>query len=390
MEEAEMTQDTQNVAREISALLRSLKKNTIVVGAPGVGKTTLLKENFPDATWIDQGNEESWLKTSTGKTEVIILERQMPCPELKRLIGLLGRTHPQTRILLTFSDVPKKSLADADFWIHKFEWIRVYPFSLKEYWPKSAPEGEFFRKTSEFLICGGMPSHGHLQKQSHIWKTLSEEVFAQRFHYRAKNPYTSSELERLLKLSAMFSGEIANDCALAQHAAVAMDKTKKFCEQAIEKNWAVELPFFSHRESDLICKIKRRYWLDTGWIRFVRGFNPFEELSEEFFNSLRHQILIEILTYLEQLTHRIEVAHWHSKAKQKIDFVLVENKVPILAVTAQKFEAPRTGIAEFSRIFPRCPILIVCEQTEPPQRRNKPRAIAFEEFFLRLWEENLW
>lgn len=128
----------------ISRFIRAPQQSFFLLGPRGTGKSTWLKQQYPDALWIDLLEPENQryygakserlretLKTAPNKKQVVIDEIQK-IPELLSLIHAIIEEKQEYQFILTGSSARKLKREGVDLLAGRAFMLHMHPFMAAE------------------------------------------------------------------------------------------------------------------------------------------------------------------------------------------------------------------------------------------------------------------
>lgn len=119
-------------------------------------------------------------------------------------------------------------------------------------------------------------------------------------------------------------------------------------------------PFFGGGQKEIV-KMPKVYGFDTGFITFVRGWDPLR--------SQDHGILWEhfVLEYLQASFPNETLRYWRDKAGREVDFVLARRRDQVDAVECKwnPLDFDPSSLQEFRSYYPKGENYLVCPLTGP-------------------------
>jgi predicted AAA+ superfamily ATPase len=247
-------------------------KSFFLFGLRGVGKSTWVKQTFPDALrfdLLDEGLFQSYLRDPRmfGRELLRVSPRKtVIVDEVQRLPSLLNEVHRfieerQLRFILLGSSARKLKQAGTNLLAGRALKRTMFPFLPEEL-------GSDFN-LNEVLCFGSLPI---------IWQSSSKpdtlDAYVQLF---LKEEIQAEALvrnlpgfARFLPVASLFHGQVLNISSLARDAGVARTTVTGYIDILSDTNLAWLLPAFEGRLRVKERKHPKLYWTDAGVVRAIR------------------------------------------------------------------------------------------------------------------------
>jgi uncharacterized protein len=311
--------------RAIPRLYRPPAGSFFLFGLRGVGKSTWVREQLPDAHRFDLLDESLFqsLLTDPGQFagELRRLEKGswVVVDEVQRLPNLLNEVHRfiedrGLRFALLGSSARKLRAASVNLLAGRALWREMFPLTPEEL-------GEDF-DLDRILEVGALPlvldseSPGETLR-AYVQLYLREEIKGEALVRNLPG------FARFLPVAALFHGQLVNVAGLARDAGVARTTVEGYLEVLEDTLLACRLPAFEARLRARERKHPKLYWVDPGVVRAAKGVHGSVAPEEvgPLFEGWVHTVL---RTYMAERGLADEVAYWASaeSKRHEVDFVL--------------------------------------------------------------------
>ena len=377
-------------------LLPELGEETFFLWGPRqTGKTTLLKQRYPDALWLDLLKADEF-------------RRYMAAPELLREeIEAMGAPAGHQVVIDEVQKVP--ALLDEAHWLIENRGVR---FALCGSSARKARRGAanlLGGRALRFELHGltaaelgadfdltRLLNHGYLPRMyeaarparrldAYIANYLKEEVAAEGL---VRN---LPAFAGFLHAAALTDGEITNFSNVAADCAVSSHTAKSYFEILDDTLLGRWLPAYRKRPKRRLVAAPKFYFADIGVVNRLarRGWlAPGSELHGKAFENWVFHELVAFLAYREGDD---ELAYWRLASGAEVDFVLGDMRLAVEAKASAKI-TPRhlKGLRSLAKDNPHVARrVIVC--LEPRARRTEDGIdlLPVAEFVRRLWRDQL-
>lgn len=370
------------------------QQSTFLWGARKTGKTTLLRENFPESIFIDFLQTDTFLEYT--KSPFLLRER------------LLARKEQAGRHPVIIDEVQKvPQVLDEVHWLIENQGInfilcgssarklkrgqanllggRAWRFEL---FPLVSPEVENL-DLLRALNHGLIPSH-YLQKnyrrslRGYVQDYLKEEVFHEGL---TRNIPAFS---RFFEAMGYSHGSLLNYTNIARECGVTSKTVKEYYQILVDTLLGTfVLPFKKRQERQVISKAPKFYLFDPGVAGAIIKRTVEEERGELFGNAFEHFIYLEMLSHSSY--HEIDYAinFWRTKSGQEVDFVLGGGEIAVKVKGSAKVDKRALRpLQSFMELYSSRQAIVVCNEKEERVHAGI-RIMPWRLFLQQLWEDKI-
>lgn len=334
------------------------------------GKTTLLREAYPDALWLDLLKADEYRR---------YLER----PELLREEITRG-SRPSQVVIDEVQKVP--ALLDEVHWLHEHRKIR---FALCGSSARKVRRGaanllggravryELHGLTAEEIgpdfDLVRMLNHGYLPSlyeadrperllAAYVGDYLKEEVAAEGL---VRNlPVFSS----FLGAAALSDGDLVNFANIARECGVSGPTVKGHFGILVDTLLGRWLPAFTRRPKRRVIGAPKFYFADVGVVNHLARRGRMEPGGELFGKAFENWVLHELLAFNAYQEQFAELAYWRLASGIEVDFIIGDMKVAIEAKATPRVTSDHLkGLRHLREDHPRARRVVVCLE---PRRRT--------------------
>jgi len=329
------------------------QESVFLWGARQTGKSTLLKEIFPDSLWFDllQTDVFERLQRKPVLLREIILADSRKNPvvidEIQRIPELLNEIHwlienNQTRFILSGSSSRKILRSGANLLGGRALRYELFPLICQE-----IPDFDLLRAINN----GMLPRHylsENSQKliSSYIGSYLRDEIMAE-----AKIRNVNS-FSRFLEAAAFSNGEILNFSNIASDCGVSSPTVREYFQILEDTLTGRLLPSFQKKPKRRVIQAPKFYFFDIGIANYLLKRGKIERGSEAFGKAFEHFIYQEIYAHSSYSDLKYPINYWRTASQLEIDFVLGDHEIAI-EVKATENVNPRHlhGLRKFSEEY---------------------------------------
>ncbi len=359
-------------------------------GPRKTGKTTFLKQNFPDSIIFDFlqtdrflafSNRPSLLREQLQAVSDDKLKNPIILDEVQKVPLVLDEVHwlienRGLSFILCGSSARKLKRGQANLLGGRAWRFEMFPLITKEV-------GEY--SLLDVLNKGMIPSH-YLQKnptrslRAYMQDYLKEEVFAEGL---VRNLPAFS---RFFESMAYSHGELTNFLNISRDCGVSSKTVSEYYQILVDTLLGVFIhPFKKRQTRQVITRSPKFYLFDTGVAGIITKRSINEEKGELFGKAFEHFILLEILAFRSYMEKDFEIEFWRTKSGLEVDFILGNGTIAIKVKGKSQISLKDLGsIRKFRDEFSPREAFIVCNEMAERVVDNI-RIIPYRIFLEKLW-----
>lgn len=361
-------------------------------GARKTGKTTYLRENFPESIifdflktdlFLDMSKKPALLRERLLAREPRQLEPPVILDEVQKVPRVLDEVHwlienKGLRFILCGSSARKLKRGHGNLLGGRAWRYELFPLTSVE-----TGGIDLLRALNQGLV----PSH-YLQKaadsekslESYLQDYLKEEVFAEGL---ARNVQAFA---RFFDAFGYSHGQETNYSNIARECGVDSKTVKEYFQILIDTLLAVRVEPFKKRQSrQVITKSSKYYMFDVGVAGYLSGRKLEEEKGPEFGKAFEHFILMELTAFRAYTRKRFDISFWRTKTGLEVDFVLGEGEAAVEVKGAPDVSGrDLSGLKAFMDEHSPKKAVVVCNEKEK-RAHGKIIIIPWRVFLSELW-----
>ena len=361
-------------------------------GARQTGKSTLLRQLFPDARRYDLlladtyrrllGNpslirQECESENLTHKTQKfpIIIDEIQKVPELLDEIHWLIE-NKGIRFILSGSSARKLKRGHGNMLGGRAARCELFPLV--------SPEIPDF-SLSKALTYGLLPPHYTSAEpagliRDYIGNYLKEEIAAEALTRNVP------AFNRFLEVAAMSNGEVVNYVNIASECSVSAPTVKGHFQILEDTLIGRTLPAYSKRGKRRLISTPKFYFFDTGIVGQLARRGNVEPGTELFGRAFEHFILMEIWAHSEYSGKHYPVFYWRTSSQIEVDVVLGDHEVAIeIKGTGEARDYHLKGIRAFKDDYVCRHYIAVSLDRQPRKTSDGIEILPWRVFLDRLW-----
>lgn len=372
--------------RRIFDIENRLDEAMFLFGGRQTGKSTLLKERFPKAVYID-----------LLKSDVRNRFKQHPEEFRESLL----RYPPETLVIVDeIQKVP--DLLDEVHWlmVEKGLWFILSGSSARKIKKSGAnnlggraiPETLFPLVSAEIpdfdleraVQNGMLPRHyavanARNRMRAYIDLYLKEEIIEEALVQNA------DEFVRFMEVAAIMDGEILNYENVASDCEVSANTVKAYYKILVDTLLGFEVPAYRKVIKRKLYKAPRFYYFDVGIANHLTKRYHLAPRTPEYGHAFEHLIMQEIAAYLGYTNSDEELTYWHTYENLEVDAVIGDARVAIEIKSKEHIDHDdKKGVTEFAKEHPDTKQIIV-SRDRISRRSGDVDLYYVTDFFKALW-----
>ena len=377
-------------------IVRALKiklpagQSAFLWGPRKTGKTTLLRQSFPESLVYDFLNTDVYLDLC--RNPALLRQQILACAprllgypiildEVQKVPMALDEVHwlienKKLSFVMCGSSARKLKRGHANLLGGRAWRYELFPLTSSE-----LPGLELLRALNQGLI----PAH-YLQDdaskslKAYVQDYLKEEVFNEGL---TRNIPAFS---RFFDAMAYSVGEIVNYSNIARDCGVDSKTVREYYQILVDTLLGrfVE-PFKRRQDRSVILKAPKFYLFDVGVAGVVSKRHVVEERGELFGKAFEQFIFMELVAYRGYRELDFEINYWRTKTGMEVDFILNKGEVAIEVKSSSRVDTNDTrGIMAFLKEYKPKKAIIVSNE-------KKPRIVGgvsimpWKDFLAALW-----
>lgn len=302
-------------------------KSFFLFGPRGTGKTSWVKEYFPEALYVDLLKHQDYLlfQSNPSKLENRVLAHDSPwtiIDEIQKVPVLLDEVHRLIEhhhrcFILTGSSSRQLKRGGANLLAGRALTYYMHPLTAIEI-------GESFN-LAKALSTGLLPL-SYLEEnsrnflESYVATYLQEEVIQEGLVRQI------GAFSRFMEVASFSQGSQLNLAGIAREVGVSRKVVGGYFEILEDLLMAVQIPCFTKRAQRKLVQHPKFYYFDTGVYQQLRPKGPLdvpEEIGGAAFETLFLQNLRAIIDYCQL---DLSIYYWRTSAGIEVDFIVYGEK----------------------------------------------------------------
>ena len=365
-------------------------ESVFLFGARQTGKTTMLKNRFPEAVYYDllqtymlnRFRQRPALLRETHQNapegQLIIIDEIQYVPELLNEIHWLI-TNRHLRFILCGSSARKLKRQGINTLGGRAVPQYLFPFVSCE-----VTDFDIDRAVNNGMI----PRHYLKDNPANLLKAyvgvyLREEIQAESL---VRN---LAGFSRFLEIAAMTDGEMVNYLNIASDCGVSANTVKEYFQILEDTLVGYMIPAFTRKAKRKVVQAPRFYLFDVGVTNYLLGRTHLRRGTTEYGHAFEHLVVQELVAYLSYTDNPNKLSYWRTYTQVEVDVILGDAKVAVEIKSAEE-ALPKhlKGLKSFGDEYPDCRRILVSLD-----RFNRTvdgiELLHVTDFFQKLWAHEI-
>lgn len=355
-------------------------------GARQTGKTTLLKQLFPDARYYDLLKSEEFERLSrrpqllreelqdfSERTLVII-------DEIQKLPSLLDEVHwlmvnRDLRFVLTGSSARKLRRGGVNLLGGRALVNNFYPLVSAE-----IPDFNIDRAVNN----GMLPRHYLVADAAkrlggYVGLYLQSEIVEEAVVRNLPS------FNRFLEAAALTSGEMLVYSNIAADCGISAVTARSYFDILVDSLFGYVIPAYTKVVKRKLIQAPKFYLFDVGVANYLMHRSHLQQGSPEYGHAFEHLVIQELIAWLGYQGRQRELSYWRTGTGVEIDAVLGDAAVGIeIKSTTEVKDNQLKGLRSFGQDYPQARLIVVSNDLYR-RRKDNIEIIPVREFFNDLW-----
>lgn len=310
---------------KVSRFFKSEKQSFFLLGPRGTGKSTTIKDLYPDALYIDLllpdvhrfylARPERLRETVLAQKDknVIVLDEIQKAPQLLEVVHSLMEENKARQFILTGSSARKLKKAGADLLAGRALMKSMHPFIAAEL------KNEFDMEKA--LKCGVIPvildsNNPQASLQAYIDLYIREEVQMEGLTRNIGN------FARFLESVSFSHGCVVTISNIARECGVERKTVEGYLNILEDLLLAYRLPVFTKRAKRATVQHSKFYFFDAGIYNALRPSGPLDRPEEKAGLALEGLVAQHLKAWIDYRHPGARLFYWRTSSGSEVDFVV--------------------------------------------------------------------
>ncbi len=371
-------------------LIDSGNESLFLWGARQTGKSTLLKELFPNALLFDLLKSdvfERYQKSPFQFRETILAitqETVVIVDEIQKIPSLLDEIHwlmvnNKNRFILSGSSPRKIIRSGTNLLGGRAIRYELYPLIQSE-----IPDFDLLKALNNGLLPKHYLSDNPKKLISaYIGNYLRDEIIAEA-KIRNINAFT-----KFLDAAAFSNGEMVNYTNVASDCGVSATTVKEYFQILEDTLIGRFVPSFQKKPKRKVIVAPKFYYFDIGIANYLLKRGKIEFGSEAFGNAFEHFIYQELYAHSNYSGQEYAISYWRTTSQIEVDFVLGDHEVALEIKATNNVQSRHLkGLKNFSEEYSVKKLIII--SNDPLERIiGNVNVMPWKIFLECLWSNKI-
>lgn len=371
-------------------LSNEIDSSIFLFGARQTGKSTILRQQFPNAIYIDlldSSIKERYRRNPTllyemlnGKPEgtLVIIDE---IPEVPALLDEVHRLIVESGLVFILCGSSARKLKRKG---HNTLGGRAFPVYLYPFVSAEIPEFDIDRA----VTFGMLPPHYLAKNPSrllagYINVYLKEEIKEEAL---VRN---LDAFQRFLEVAALTDGEIVNNANIAQDCGVRATTVNAYFDILEDTLMGYRIPAFRKVMKRRLMQAPKFYYFDIGVANHLLHRKELVRGSADYGHAFEHLVIQEIYTWLQYTHSEEELSYWHTYTGIEVDAVIGDARVAIEIKSAEEIQRRHLkGLKAFADEYPESRRILV-SLDKLSRTIDGIECLNVLDFFKTIWNKGL-
>jgi len=364
--------------------------STFIWGARQVGKTTLIRETYPNVVYYDLLRAKEFerlqrnpsllaedLETLNNGDTVIIDEIQKIPQLLDEVHSLIFRKN--IRFILSGSSPRKLKRYGANLLGGRAIKEILYPLVSIE-----IPDFDIHKAVQYgTLPCHYLISDPWKRLGAYIGVYLNEEIREEALSRQLRS------FTRFMEVAAFTNGEIVVYKNIAQDCGIDYRTVKDYFEILVDTLVGYMIPAFTHTKKRRSIQASKFYYFDVGIANYLRNRRNIQLGSADFGHAFEHFIIQELIAYLGYNEKEEQLSYWRTSSGYEVDAIIGNGRIAIEIKSTEEIQSRHLkGLKAFQEEYPDCRLIAVSFDFRPRIAHGVEIYPAID-FLKKLWNHEI-
>lgn len=376
--------------KRIFQINKELEGSIFLFGARQTGKTTILRQQFPDSIYIDLLNttvKERFRRRPEILYELLIDKKDGTLviideiPEVPELLNEVHRLIVERNLIFILCGSSARKLKRKG---HNTLGGRALPIYLYPFVSVEIPDFDIDRAVS----FGMIPSH-YLAKNPYRMLSGYIDIYLKEEIKEEALVRNLDAFQRFLEIAALTDGEIINNNNIAQECGVHATTVNSYFDILEDTLIGYRIPAYTKVMKRRLVQAPRFYYFDVGIANYLLHRKELSRGTADYGHAFEHLIVQEVYAYLHYNHCEEQLSYWRTYTGIEVDLIIGDARVAIEVKSVEEVH-PRhlKKLKIFADEHPESRRIIV--SLDPLTRRiDGIECLYVTDFFQMIWNGGL-
>jgi predicted AAA+ superfamily ATPase len=374
----------------IFQISKELDGSIFLFGGRQTGKTTILRQQFPNTTYFDLLDTNvrkrlqqrpvllyETLKDKPTATLVIIDE----IPEVPELLNEVHRLIVERQLVFILCGSSARKLKRKG---HNTLGGRALPVYLYPLVSAEIPDFDIDRAVNYGMI----PPH-YLARNP--WRLLAAyiDVYLKEEIKEEALVRNLDAFQRFLEVAALTDGEIINNNNIAQECGVHATTVSSYFDILEDTLIGYRIPAYTKAIKRRLVQAPRFYYFDVGVTNYLLHRKELIRGSADYGHAFEHLVVQELVAYMHYRHCEEKLSYWRTYIGVEVDIIVGDARIAIEIKSTEEVQNRHIkNLKAFAEEHPDSKLMIVSLDVFTRQM-GKIECIYVMDFFHRLWTDGI-
>lgn len=376
--------------KRIFQINKELGGSIFLFGGRQTGKTTILRQQFPNTTYFDLLDTNvrrrlqqrpvllyETLKDKPTATLVIIDE----IPEVPELLNEVHRLIVERQLVFILCGSSARKLKRKG---HNTLGGRALPIYLYPLVSAEIPDFDIDRAVN----YGTIPPH-YLARNP--WRLLAAyiDVYLKEEIKEEALVRNLDAFQRFLEVAALTDGEIINNNNIAQECGVHATTVSSYFDILEDTLIGYRIPAYTKVMKRRLVQAPRFYYFDVGVTNYLLHRKELIRGSADYGHAFEHLVVQELVAYMHYRHCEEKLSYWRTYTGVEVDIIVGDARIAIEIKSTEEVQNRHIkNLKAFAEEHPDSKLMIVSLDVFTRQM-GKIECIYVMDFFHRLWTDGI-
>ncbi|MCQ2322395.1 MAG: AAA family ATPase [Bacteroidales bacterium] len=367
-----------------------LDTSVFLFGARQTGKSTFLRQRFPDTPYIDLLDSE--LRKKYQRRPVLLYEQfsKMPedtliiideIPEVPELLNEVHRLISQRNLRFILCGSSARKLKRKG---HNTLGGRALPCYFYPFVSAELPDLNLDKAVNDGMI----PSH-YLARDARRRLSAYIDIYLKEEIKEEALVRNLDGFQRFMEAAALTDGEMVNYTNIASDCGVSAVTVKEYFNILEDTLVGYMIPAYTKTIKRKLMQAPRFYFFDVGIANHLLNRHDLTRGTAEYGHAFEHLVIQELVAYIGYTHNSHKISYWHTYTGLEVDAVIGDAELAIEIKSAEEIMPKHLkGLRAFHEEHPDARLMVV-SLDRITRNSDGVEIVYVRDFFAMLWKGEL-
>ena len=376
--------------KRIFQLDKEIGSSIFLFGGRQTGKTTILRQQFPNAIFFDLLNTS--VKSRLQRRPVVLYEtlKDKPAgtlviideiPEIPELLNEVHRLIVERQLIFILCGSSARKLKRKG---HNTLGGRALPVYLYPLVSAEIPDFDIDRAVN----YGMLPPHYLAKNPSRLLAGYIDVYLKEEIKEEALVRNLDA-FHRFLEVAALTDGEIINNNNIAQECGVHATTVNSYFDILEDTLIGYRIPAYTKVMQRRLVQAPRFYYFDIGIANHLLHRKDLVRGTADYGHAFEHLVVQELVAYLHYTHSEERLSYWRTYTGIEVDVIIGDARIAIEIKSAEEIQNKHLkNLKIFAEEHPQSRLIVVSLDVFT-RRIGNIECLYVMDFFQKLWSEGL-